>query len=132
MHLQLHAVPRSLQLSIQKRAIPLKLPTFWHCSTASSCYYSKDCAEYSPRNAQYGRVHQQYFRQGTNREKTPQQPRNSLVRVGKAGLRLMSHECACLTKTVEYVGHTISPEGLKPSGKRVEQAGLSPALTGTF
>ena len=52
-----------------------------------------------------------------------------LSRLEKAGLCLRCHKCTFLMKTVEYQGHNISSEGLRPNIKKVEAAIAAPTPT---
>ena len=50
----------------------------------------------------------------------------AMVRLEEAGLRLRRDKCAYLLDSVEYLGHVITAEGLKPSSKNVEAVMAAP------
>ena len=52
-----------------------------------------------------------------------------LCQLVKVSLYSKHHKCAYITKTLEYHGHTISPEGLRLNSMKVEAATAAPAPT---
>ena len=40
-------------------------------------------------------------------------------RLGEAGLRLRSDKCVFATTSIQYLGHTLTPEGVKPNDTKV-------------
>ena len=55
--------------------------------------------------------------------------RQVLERLRKAGLKLKPTKCHFIRQTVEYLGHVITPEGLKPNPKQVSAIRDYPAST---
>ena len=45
-----------------------------------------------------------------------------LLRLKDAGLRLKPSKCMIATEEIEYLGHTLTPAGVKPNSKKVEAA----------
>ena len=43
-----------------------------------------------------------------------------LDRLDEAGLRLKPQKCVFMQQQVEYLGHTISSEGVRPNDKKIE------------
>ena len=43
-----------------------------------------------------------------------------LLRLKEAGLQLKPSKCTFATEEIEYLGHTLTPEGVKPNSKKVE------------
>ena len=52
-----------------------------------------------------------------------------LIRLSKAGLRLKQRKCAFMQPSVEYLGHHISAEGLRPTQEKVRALAEAPAHT---
>lgn len=52
-----------------------------------------------------------------------------LVRLEKAGIRLKQGKCAFMLKSVEYLGHRISAQGLQATEKKVQAVKSAPAPT---
>ena len=52
-----------------------------------------------------------------------------LTQLNAAGVRLRQDKCAFMLKQVDYLGHSISSEGLKPSEGKVKTISQAPALT---
>ena len=50
-----------------------------------------------------------------------------LRRLKEAGMRLKREKCECLLQSVDYLGHTISKEGLRTSDAKVEAILQAPA-----
>ena len=51
-----------------------------------------------------------------------------LLRLKDAGLRLKPSKCMIATEEIEYLGHTLTPAGVKPNSKKVEAAKNFPIL----
>lgn len=52
-----------------------------------------------------------------------------LSRMEKAGIRLKQSKCAFMLKSVEYLGHRISSQGLQPTDRKVQAVKTAPAPT---
>jgi len=52
-----------------------------------------------------------------------------LSRLEKAGIRLKHSKCAFMLQSVEYLGHSISENGLEPTSKKVKAIQSAPAPT---
>ena len=46
--------------------------------------------------------------------------RKVLLHLKEAGLRLKPSKCTFATEEIEYLGHTLTPEGVKPNSKKVK------------
>ena len=49
-----------------------------------------------------------------------------LLRIGEAGLRLKPGKCVFAADEIEYLGHTLSAEGVKPNSGKVEAVNSFP------
>ena len=49
-----------------------------------------------------------------------------LTRLGNSGFRLKRHKCIFLLPTVDYLGHTVTVDGLKPSEEKVRAIRRAP------
>ena len=57
---------------------------------------------------------------GVNEEDHLHNLKAVLSRLKQAGFRLKRHKCAFLLPSIEYLGHVIDAEGLRPSGKKTQ------------
>ena len=65
---------------------------------------------------------------GRTREEHTRNLRNMLDRLRQVGLRLRKSTCLFFQQSLEYLGHVISKEGIRPTNERVKCVREAPPL----
>ena len=56
-------------------------------------------------------------------------PEEVLIRLKKAGLRLKKQKCSFMLPSVDYLGHSVTPEGLQPTKEKIRAITDAPVPT---
>ena len=66
---------------------------------------------------------------GTTREEHVQNLRNVMARLQKFGLRVNASKCKYFQPELEFLGHVITPSGIRPTNQRIKDVLQAPIPT---